>query len=123
MLPVDFFSSITISTFYSIITFADLIAFYSSQYLVSRMKPCSELLCKLTRQLVSRKVSVAVSRHFSVEATQPSLSVSEAGTLQEIEMSVAKQLNMRSHLPAPLSKQMDTLGEIVTLVGRKIIQR
>lgn len=67
-------------------------------------------MCQIARRLPARQLHI--SRRSNSQ-------LADVGTLSEIEMPVAKQLNMRNHLPAPLSKQMDTLGEVVTLVSRR----
>ncbi|UMM17797.1 hypothetical protein L5515_014169 [Caenorhabditis briggsae] len=84
------------------------------------MKPCGRLVLQVARRMGSCKQKVSSCRQFSSEATaHDNIKV---GTLCEMELAVAKQLNMKSHLPAPLSKQMDTLGEIVTLIREPIAE-
>ncbi|CAO4365232.1 unnamed protein product [Caenorhabditis nigoni] len=84
------------------------------------MKPCGRLVFQVARRMGACEQKVSSCRQFSSEATaHDSIKV---GTLCEMELAVAKQLNMKSHLPAPLSKQMDTLGEIVTLIREPIAE-
>uniref|UniRef100_A0A8R1HP37 Small ribosomal subunit protein mS29 n=1 Tax=Caenorhabditis japonica TaxID=281687 RepID=A0A8R1HP37_CAEJA len=87
------------------------------------MKPCAELASHVARRVAVRRLG-GVHRHFCTEAkAESSLSLlPDAGTLYEMEMPVAKQLNMRTHLPSSLSKQMGTLGEVVTLVREPIVE-
>ncbi|CAI2342509.1 unnamed protein product [Caenorhabditis sp. 36 PRJEB53466] len=90
---------------------------------MAEMKPCTEIVCRLARSVPSRNLSVTGSRTFSSEAkAQPSFSLSEAGTLYEMEVPAAKQLNMAKTLPQPLRRQMDTLGEIVTLIRDPMVE-
>ncbi|KAF1765548.1 hypothetical protein GCK72_005500 [Caenorhabditis remanei] len=78
------------------------------------MKPFGRLAYTTARRIGTCKRNVTTSRHFSVESKDQTNI--ESGTLYEMDITVAKQLNMKTHLPSQLAKQMDTLGEIVTLV-------
>ncbi|CAL2032921.1 unnamed protein product [Caenorhabditis brenneri] len=78
------------------------------------MKTCGRVFFHNARRLAAHKFTFTEVRYLS--AQPKAQSNIEVGSLSEIQMSVAKHLNLKTHLPSPLSKQMDTLGELVTLI-------
>ncbi|CAI5442508.1 unnamed protein product [Caenorhabditis angaria] len=65
-----------------------------------------------------------VGRRFfsSAESATASYTLPENGTLYEIDRDATKQLNFRTHLPSGLRKQLDTIGELVTLVREPLLE-
>uniref|UniRef100_A0A1I7UG02 Small ribosomal subunit protein mS29 n=1 Tax=Caenorhabditis tropicalis TaxID=1561998 RepID=A0A1I7UG02_9PELO len=84
------------------------------------MKSSGRVIWSVSQTVGCRRIGIVGSRHLS---TEPNIQKNvEVGTLQEIQMSVAKQLNMKNHLPSPMSKQMETLGELVTLIRDPMVE-
>ncbi|CAB3410952.1 unnamed protein product [Caenorhabditis bovis] len=69
-----------------------------------------------------RKIASSLrhARLMSTEAT--SFTLADAGTLYEIDAESSKRLNMRANLPSPMGKQLETLGELVTLVREPLLE-